>query len=252
MRRVILSVFLLLGVLLHAQAQAIRSISNLDIRVEVEKDGSAWITQTWDAEAGNSGTEFYIPVGNLGPMTVSRLSVSENGQAFESLGNKWDVDRSRSWKTGKCGIVPKSNGVELCWGLGESGPHQWKARFYVTGLVQAYDDADAFNFQFVNRGMDPAPEHVRVTIVPAFDCPEWTYDNTRVWGFGFYGDINVENGAVVVRNGPMTIPASGVSASTETSTWRTAPWWRKALRAWATAAASLPWSSLKKASSSPW
>ena len=197
MRRVILSVFLLLGILMHAQAQAIRSISNLDIRVEVEKDGSAWITQTWDAEAGNSGTEFYIPVGNLGPMTVSRLSVSENGQAFEGLGNKWDVDRSRSWKTGKCGIVPKSNGVELCWGLGESGPHQWKARFYVTGLVQAYDDADAFNFQFVNRGMDPAPEHVRVTIVPAFDCPEWTYDNTRVWGFGFYGDINVENGAVV-------------------------------------------------------
>ena len=197
MRRVILSVFLLLGILLHAQAQAIRSISNLDIRVEVEKDGSAWITQTWDAEAGSSGTEFYIPVGNLGPMTVSRLSVSENGRAFESLGDDWDVDRSRSWKTGKCVIVPKSNGVELCWGLGESGPHQWKARFYVTGLVQAYDDADAFNFQFVNRGMDPAPEHVRVTIVPAFDCPEWTYDNTRVWGFGFYGDINVENGAVV-------------------------------------------------------
>ena len=95
MRRVILSVFLLLGVLLHAQAQAIRSISNLDIRVEVEKDGSAWITQTWDAEAGNSGTEFYIPVGNLGPMTVSRLSVSENGRAFESLGDDWDVDRSR-------------------------------------------------------------------------------------------------------------------------------------------------------------
>ena len=188
-------IWLCLG--LWAQAQSVRSISNLDIRVEVEKDGSAWITQTWDAEAGSSGTEFYIPVGNLGPMTVSRLSVSENGQAFESLGNNWDVDRSRSWKTGKCGIVPKNNGVELCWGLGESGPHRWKARFYVTGLVQAYDDADAFNFQFVNRGMDPAPEHVRVTIVPAFECPEWTYDNTRVWGFGFYGDINVENGAVV-------------------------------------------------------
>ena len=182
---------------LMARGQAIRHIRDVDIRVEVEKDGSAWITQTWDAEAGSSGTEFYIPVGNLGPMTVSRLSVSENGQAFESLGDSWDVDRSRSWKSGKCGIVPKTNGVELCWGLGESGPHQWKARFYVTGLVQAYDDADAFNFQFVNRGMDPAPEHVRVTIVPAFECPEWTYDNTRVWGFGFYGDINVENGAVV-------------------------------------------------------
>ena len=75
---------------LSAAAQVIREIRDVDIRVELEKDGSAWVTQVWDAEAGSSGTEFYIPIGNLGPMTVSQLSVSENGQAFESLGNKWD------------------------------------------------------------------------------------------------------------------------------------------------------------------
>lgn len=182
-----------------AAAQAIREIRDVDITVELQKDGSAWITQVWDVEAGSSGTEFYIPIGNLGPMTVSRLSVSENGRAFESQGEKWDVDRSRSWKTGKCGIVPKSNGVELCWGLGEKGDHVWTARFLVTGLVQAYEDGDAFNYMFVNKGMDPAPEHARVTIVPAFEGPEWTYDNTRVWAFGFYGDINVVNGTVVAE-----------------------------------------------------
>ena len=184
---------------LSAAAQVIREIRDVDIRVELEKDGSAWVTQVWDAEAGSSGTEFYIPIGNLGPMTVSQLSVSENGQAFESLGNKWDVDRSRSWKTGKCGIVPKSNGVELCWGLGEKGDHKWTVRFRLTGLVQGYDDAAAFNYMFVNRGLDPAPQHARVTIVPAFDCPQWTSDNTRVWAFGFYGDINVVDGAVVAE-----------------------------------------------------
>ena len=190
-------VFLFVSLL--AQAQAIREIRDVDIKVELQKDGSAWITQVWNVEAGSSGTEFYIPIGNLGPMTVSRLSVSENGQAIESQGEKWDVDRSRSWKTGKCGIVPKRDGVELCWGLGEKGDHIWTARFLVTGLVQAYDDADAFNFMFVNKGMDPAPEHARVTIVPAFDCLGWTSDNTRVWAFGFYGDINVVNGTVVAE-----------------------------------------------------
>ena len=189
----------LLFVSLLAQAQAIREIRDVDITVELQKDGSAWVTQVWNVEAGSSGTEFYIPIGNLGPMKVSRLSVSENGQAFESQGEKWDVDRSRSWKTGKCGIVPKSNGVELCWGLGEKGDHVWTARFLLSGLVQAYDDGDAFNYMFVNKGMDPAPEHARVTLVPAFDCPEWTYDNTRVWAFGFYGDINVVNGTVVAE-----------------------------------------------------
>lgn len=192
--------FILAAVLcISAAAESIRSIRDVDIRVEVNRDGSAWITQVWEAEAGSSGTEFYIPVGNLGPMTIGQLSVQENGVAYESLGEDWDVDRGRSFKTGKCGIVPKRNGVELCWGLGETGWHTWTVRFYVTGLVQGYDDADGFNFQFVNRGMQPAPLHARVTVVPAFECPEWTYDNTRVWAFGFYGDINVVDGAVVAE-----------------------------------------------------
>ncbi len=192
--------FLIAAVLCtSAAADVIRNIRDVDIRVEVNQDGSAWITQEWDVEVGSEGTEFYIPVGNLGPMTIGQLSVTENGEAYESLDIRWDVDRSRSYKTGKCGIVLKNDGVELCWGLGQRGYHEWTVRFYVTGLVQAYDDADGFNFQFVNPGMKPAPDHARVTIVPAFECPEWTYDNTRVWAFGFYGEINVKDGAVVAE-----------------------------------------------------
>ena len=193
-----------------AAAQSVDRIRDVDIRVELLSDGSAWITQQWDVKVNDSGTEWYMPVSNLGAMTVSDLQVSENDTPYQALGEAWDIDRSRSWKEGKCGIVPKNNGVELCWGLGAEGWHLWKARFYVTGLVQAYDDADAFNFMFVNRGMRPAPEHVRVTIVPAFECPEWTTDNTRVWGFGFYGDINVENGAVVEESSESLSSSSAV------------------------------------------
>jgi hypothetical protein len=58
--------------------------------------------------------------------------------------------------------------------------------------------------------MSPAPEHVRVTIVPAFACPEWTLDNTRVWGFGFYGDINVVDGAVVEESSESLSSSSAV------------------------------------------
>ena len=174
-----------LSLCLLAQGQAVRTIRDVDTRVQLQKDGSAWVTQVWEAEAGHSGTEFYIPVGNLGSMTIGQFSVSENGVAYQSLGEDWDVDRSRSWKTGKCGIVPKHNGVELCWGLGESGWHTWTIRYRLSGLVQAYEDADAFNYMFVNKGMDPAPEHAKVTIVPAFDCPRWEVNSPRVWAFGF-------------------------------------------------------------------
>ena len=195
----LLTVILAAVLCISAAAESIRTIRSVDTRVELNQDGSARVTQVWDAEAGGSGTEFYIPVENLGPMTISDLQVSENGVAYESLGDRWDVDKSRNFKTGKCGIVRKSHGVELCWGLGEKGNHVWTVRYTLTGLVQAYDDADGFNYMFVNRGMDPAPNHARVTVVPAFDCPQWTYDNTRVWAFGFYGDINVVDGAVVAE-----------------------------------------------------
>ena len=195
---------------LGAAAQSVDCIRDVNIRAELQPDGSAWITQEWDVKVNSSGTEWYMPVSNLGSMTVSNWQVSENGMPFESLGEDWDIHRSRSWKEGKCGIVPKDNGVELCWGLGQEGWHHWTVRFYVTGLVQAYDDADAFNFMFVNRGMSPAPEHVRVTIVPAFDCPVWTTDNTRVWGFGFYGDINVVDGTVVEESSESLSSSSAV------------------------------------------
>ena len=114
---------------LGAAAQRIRDI---DILVEIDRDGSAWITQNWDVKVV-SGTEWYIPIDHLGPMGVDQLSVSENGQAFESLGDNWDTDRSREWKTGKCGIIRKRDGVELCWGQGAYGDHRWTARFHVTG-----------------------------------------------------------------------------------------------------------------------
>ena len=207
-RLIVLACAVILSV--GASAQAIREIRDVNTVVKLEQDGSAWVTQTWEAEAGSSGTEFYIPIGNLGPMTVSRLSVSENGVAYESLGEDWDVDRSRSWKTGKCGIVPKHNGVELCWGLGETGWHTWTIRYRLTGLVQAYDDADAFNYMFVNKGMDPAPEHAKVTIEPAFECPGWVVNNPRVWAFGFYGDINVVDGTVVAETSESMGYSSGL------------------------------------------
>ena len=179
-----------------AEAQSIR---NVDIRVELATDGSAWITQKWDVWAA-SGTEWYIPVENLGPMTVSSLSVSEDGHTFQSLGDDWDVNASRSQKAGKCGVVRKRNGVELCWGLGELGEHNWTARFHVTGLVQSLRDADGFNFMFVNPGMVAPPQKASVTILPPPDCPEWTLDNTLIWAFGYPGSIVLDNGKIILKS----------------------------------------------------
>ena len=196
MRKLLLSVLAVLAGISAVHAQTLR---DMDIRAVLQKDGSARITQVWDATVVD-GTEMYIPISNLGKMTVQDLAVSENGQAYVNEGRRWDVDRSLSEKAGRCGIIDKHDGVELCWGKTSYGRHVWTVEYTVTGLVQSLTDADGFNFMFVNPGFDAPAQHVKVTIVNATGGPKWTYDNTKVWGFGSYGDINVTDGAIVFES----------------------------------------------------
>ena len=174
-------------------------VKDVDTRVVLERDGSATVTQVWDVDV-TEGTEWYIPVQNLGPMTVRDLQVSENGQPFQSVGKNWNVDWPKDKKANKCGMVPKSDGAELCWGIGPYGEHKWTVTYRLPGLVMAYDDADALIFTWIPPGMGGAPEHAKVTIVPGFHCPTWVKDSPGVWAFGFYGDINVVEGAVVAES----------------------------------------------------
>ena len=211
MRRfVLLLAALALAPGLHAQR-----IRDVNITVDLAADGSARITQVWDVDAV-SGTEWYMPVENLGQMTVKDLTVSENGQTFADEGRRWNVDRSISQKAGRSGIVEKRNGVELCWGIGSYGRHVWTASFTVTGLVQSLNDADAFNFMFVNPGLMAPPEHAKVTIRNATGGEKWTYDNTRVWGFGFDGEINVKDGDIIVESSEPFGPLSKLIAMDST------------------------------------
>ena len=194
MKRLLLTVLAALAGTCAVYAQSLRSI---DIRAVLNPDGSAKITQVYDATVVD-GTEMYIPISNLGKMTVGDLTVRENGLAYHYEGRRWDTDRSLSEKAGRCGIIEKRNGVELCWGKTSYGDHVWTIEYTVTGLVQSFTDADGFNFMFVNPGFDAPAQHVKVTLVNGTGGPQWTYDNTRVWGFGSYGDINVTDEGTIV------------------------------------------------------
>lgn len=196
MRKYLLTSVLLLCLSTTVMAQHIHSVH---VNVELRNDGSAIITQDWDATVVK-GTEWYIPIDNLDKMYVDSLTVFENGKRYISEGDKWDVDRTLGEKIGRCGIVRKSRkSVELCWGQGSYKRHQWKARFIVTGLVQSLKDYDAFNFMFINPGLVAPPDTASVVIENHADTTLWTPENTKVWAFGFYGDIHVEDGKIVAK-----------------------------------------------------
>lgn len=177
-------------------AQEIRSIHT---EVLLNADGSADVTQTWDVTVV-SGTEWYIPVSNLKDMKLSDLSVSENGVSFINEGFDWDVDRSLEEKAGKCGIIKKGKDLELCWGQGTLGDHVWTTRYHIDVLVKSLNDYDAFNHQFVNPGLVATPQKVSLTIINATGGDKWTYDNTRLWAFGFEGNINLNDGVIEAQS----------------------------------------------------
>ena len=191
------TVFILLTLLLPLALQA-QEIRDMDIRVEVGRDGSATVTTDWDVTVVN-GTEWYIPIENLGPMKVMSLKVSENGKTFVDEEFNWNSGRSLEQKAGRSGLVRKTDGVELCWGQGSLGDHKWRSVVKMTGLVQGMTDYDGFNFQLVNTQMVAGPGHVKVTIENNTGGPQWTSANTKVWAFGFRGSIYVIDGAVVAE-----------------------------------------------------
>ena len=185
---------LLLG--LAALALAGQEIRDIDETVVLRSDGSARITQVWDVTVV-SGTEFYLPFSNLGPLEISDLAVMENGVFFASDGDRWDTNRTLEEKRGRCGIVRKgSEGVELCWGQGDYGDHVWTVSYTVKGLVMRMGDYNGLYFTFVNPGLAARPQHVKVMILNETGGPEWTTDNVKVWGFRSPSEIWVENGAI--------------------------------------------------------
>ena len=174
-------------------------LNDLNIKVVLSKNGDARITEVRQMDIDSEGTECYIVIGNLNGSRLSDLEVSdETGRTFEYVGS-WDIDRSRSWKEGKCGIVSKHDGYELCWGLGESGSRTYTTSYTVSNLVKGYADADGFNYMFVAQGINPYPDHVKLTIEAA-DTTSLTAENTGIWGFRYRGDINFVGGKVVAES----------------------------------------------------
>lgn len=189
--RVFLSVVLFaFSVTALAQSQ----VDSVRIDVELRDDGSAFVSERWVIDVDDMITEWYLGKENLGKMTISDLNVTdESGVLYHNEGKGWNIKRSRQDKARRCGIVEKSDGCEICWGIGSSGRHAYTVTYVLTGLVKGYSDADGFNYMF----MTPTDGHPRSVILNLRKQGTiLTGENTRVWGFRFKGETEVLEGAV--------------------------------------------------------
>ena len=179
-------------VLLTPAAFAANRVPEMEIEVALRPDGSAYITQIWSTDT-SEGTEFYLARNNNGYLSITDFSVSDESGPY-TLIEEWDVNASFQEKANKCGILETDGGVELCWGISEYGKNRYAVEYIVHDLVGSYSDADGFNHRFVDE-MSFFPTDVVLTICNQDGTP-LTDEDGDVWGFGFEGQVQFEDGVI--------------------------------------------------------
>ncbi len=172
------------------------TLKSLEYDVYITQQGDAQVKLLWKSVQDDTGTENYIPINNLGGSEIENFRVSEKGTPYRENPN-WDTGLSRQEKSGEYGVIPTQDGVELVWGIGEPGTHEYHLEYTITNLVRNLQDSQFIHWQFVNHEMSNPPESVLIRIHA--DDPIG-FENTDIWAFGYLGEVNYEEGAIVMRS----------------------------------------------------
>lgn len=179
----------LVFLMLFANISFANSIDSINIKAEIKKDGSVMITDHRIFKI-DKGTEHFISLGNLADSTVTDFKVFDNSNKLLKKIDKWNVNASREEKNGKYGINHTSNGIELCFGIGELGKKEFTIQYRVTNFIKNLNDGNqTFYWKFINENMDPIDfVNIEVTneIGYKFETPK-----TRIWGYGYKGNTQI-------------------------------------------------------------
>ena len=179
---------------LNATAFAKNNVSNINIDVLIHNNGKATITEQW-VGTFDEGTEVYIPIED-NSLIISNFRVSMNGREFLSV-ESWDVNETFENKSFRSGINKTSKGRELCFGISNYGSNTYTFSYDIDPLVKAYEDADGFNFMFLNPGMSIYPSNAVIRF-RLDNNSIFSEDTARIWGFGFDGQTRfTEDGYAV-------------------------------------------------------
>ena len=198
--------FCLSALLLICAPSYATDIRSIHTDVYLHKNGNAVVYQRWDVTI-TGGTEWYIPIQDMGQRSIRSFRVFENDEEYENEGRNWNSKRSLEQKKFRCGISETGpHSLELCWGQGEYGDHVYHIMYIIDNLIQASADGenDMFNWQFLNDEWNAPPQEVSMTV---YNYADSTYvwqageeGNMGVWVFGCEADCTVENGEVHITS----------------------------------------------------
>ncbi|WP_395547457.1 MULTISPECIES: DUF2207 family protein [unclassified Lacrimispora] len=189
-------------------AFAANQVNTMDIQAVIYEDGSMYVTQVWEGNF-DEGTESYIPMNAPETLTISQLMVSDQNGSYETV-TDWNVDGSFEEKARKCGIHATDNGYEICFGISNYGQNRYAIEYKLDNAVGGYSDRDGVNFRFVNDGMNTTPTDVKVEIRLADGTPI-TDETADIWGFGYDGQVEFLDGAILAYTESPIYPENHVT-----------------------------------------
>lgn len=194
--KTIMKIIFVIGLILLPKTSFADDFKSIDMDISIDKDGIANVRETWNIDEDNKDyTERYKLIENLKGLKIEDFSLSANGKDFEKI-EPWDTDKSFEEKSYKYGIIDRNDEVELCWGISSYTDNTYTLKYKINPLVVGLNDADMVFFQFVGSNFDPKPENVYIKINGYEKFPE----DIKMWGFGLVGEINNENGTIVLRS----------------------------------------------------
>ena len=179
MKKILLIIILLFTSIMCVDAT---SISKIDMDIYVDNNGTATVTETWDANV-TQGTEGWHPYYNLGKSEIYDVKAWMDNHEYETV-DYWNEDASLSGKAYKAGLYsPKSNEIDVVFGVSSYGSHKYVVQYKISGFVSRTDDSDMIYWNLMPYDFSAAPDNVTIKIYSDFKYQ----DNWDVWGYGKIG-----------------------------------------------------------------
>ena len=160
-------------------------LNSIDYHVEMQKDGSMRVTETWDVDIKNTNTlfkTFSLNRNKYGNITDVQVIDLQNGKLLEQI----DEEMYHVTKDCYYGLQTGKYEFEIAWGVGmdnEKSNRKFQISYTVTDVVTEYNDAQEIYWQFLEEGKNaiPAKEVTGTVVLP--ESVKNT-ENLKVWGHG--------------------------------------------------------------------
>ena len=197
-KRIFITILLVVAFLLIAQTQAKASSSNLNLKnlnfdVNVNDDGSMDVVETWNIRISDTNTLFKIfKTDSKKYSSISDVKVTEitNGESKEFE----EIDELMYHVTKDCyyGMMNDDDDFEIAWGVGlddRTATKQYQISYTVNDVIAKYNDCAELYWQFVGSDFEINADKITGTITLPSEVEK--KEDIRVWGHteGLNGEI---------------------------------------------------------------